>query len=309
MREKTVTVLLSSYNGEKYIREQIESILQQKCVNVNLIVRDDGSLDQTVSILKEYELQGKLTLFCGKNCGYVNSFWNLLMLAPDSEYYAFADQDDVWLKNKLLRAVEQLEKQPALPQLYCANYYIVDERLNIKKRQGRILSAEAWRPENFIITQTPALGNTMVWNHALHSKLTAHPECDWVTEHDHRMQFAAAMLGKITIDKERTILYRQHSANVSGGNFREGISVWWDIRKKLLRNRLYGDERHKHSNELRARNFLDAYRNELDENMIENLELVRDYRTSIRKTMKLLHSTVCRGMPFKVRIRVLLHRV
>lgn len=308
MFEKTVVVLLSSYNGEKFITEQIDSILEQDGVNIRLIVRDDGSTDQTINILRNYESQGRLTLVCGENCGFVSSFWKLLMNAPNSQYYAFSDQDDVWLKDKLLRAVKQMEKQPELPQLYSANYYVVDEKLN-KKRQGKTFSAESWRAENFIIAQTPALGNTMVWNRALQEKLIMHPECDWVTEHDHRMQFAAAMLGKVTIDTKRTILYRQHSANVSGGSFREGISVWWKARKKLLKNRLKGDDRHKHSNELRARNFLDCYRNELDQDMIEKLELVRDYRMSIGNTVKLLRSTVCKGTPFKVRLRVLLRRV
>lgn len=303
-----VVVLMSTYNGEKYVEEQIESIFSQKGVCVKLIVRDDGSTDRTIRILENYEALGKLQFVQGKNRGFVESFWEMVMNAPESNYYAFADQDDVWLENKLLRAVEHLREEPEIPLLYCANYYSVDEKLQ-RHTQEDIFSLEGWKPEYFILTQTPALGNTMVWNRMLMEKLKLHPECNWISEHDHRLQFAAAMIGKVIIDKERTILYRQHANNTSGGIRGGALKKWWLVKKKMLTARMFGDVENRHSCEIRAENFLKYYRSDLDEKMIENLELVVNYRNSFADTMKFLQSNMYKAMPIKIKLRVLLHRL
>lgn len=310
MEEKSeqpeVVVLMSAYNGEKYIEEQIESIFSQEGVCVKLIVRDDGSTDRTIKILEDYEALGKLQIIQGNNKGFIESFWEMVLKAPESDYYAFADQDDVWLKNKLLRAVEHLRKEPDIPTLYCANYYSVDEKLQ-KSVQEDIFSMDGWEPEYFILTQTPALGNTMVWNCSLMKKLRLHPECNWISEHDHRLQFAAAMLGKIIIDEERTILYRQHENNTSGGIKRGALLKWWRVKKKMLMARMFGDAEHRHSCEVRAQNFLKYYRSDLDKKMIENLEMVANYRNSFADTMKFLQSHMFKVMPIKIKLRVFLH--
>lgn len=85
-----VTVLMSTYNGENYLIEQINSVLNQKDVEIQLIVRDDGSGDDTISILEEYEKLGKLTLIKGNNHGYIKSFMELIKNCGNSEYYVFA---------------------------------------------------------------------------------------------------------------------------------------------------------------------------------------------------------------------------
>ena len=105
-----VSVLMSTYNGEKYIREQIESILNQKKVKVHLLIRDDGSQDSTIEIVKEYANKyPNVSVYAGKNIGIGNSFMELLRNAPEADYYAFADQDDVWLDGKLERAIELIK--------------------------------------------------------------------------------------------------------------------------------------------------------------------------------------------------------
>ncbi len=120
---KTVIILLSTYNGEKYIEEQLQSIFAQThWPNCKLFVRDDGSKDGTVSVLKKYEKQGMLALECGENIGFVRSFFWLINNAPVADYYSFADQDDVWNADKVERAVKMLEDaendDPQKPQLY-----------------------------------------------------------------------------------------------------------------------------------------------------------------------------------------------
>ena len=121
-----IAVLMSTYNGERYLREQIDSILNQKIeVCFDLIVRDDGSTDKTIEILKMYADAGKLFFSIGKNVGAARGFVNLLHENPGYDYYAFSDQDDVWNEDKLKKGITAIQdiKKPAL---YCTNCELVD---------------------------------------------------------------------------------------------------------------------------------------------------------------------------------------
>ena len=122
--KKTVTILLSTYNGEKYLEEQLQSLFNQTYwENCTLFVRDDGSKDGTIDILKKYEKENKLILNCGENIGFVKSFFWLLNNAPKADFYSFCDQDDVWFEDKIARAVSMLsEKDLNNPQLYFSDY-------------------------------------------------------------------------------------------------------------------------------------------------------------------------------------------
>jgi rhamnosyltransferase len=142
---KSVCVLLSTYNGEKYLKELLDSVLNQNCedkIKVSIFVRDDGSSDNTTNILKEYEQNGKIILFGhgGCNLGFAKSFSSLLANAPLSDYYAFCDQDDIWLPDKLISAVERLEKEDnnEIPLLYSTNLIVVDKDLNEITRDTHI---------------------------------------------------------------------------------------------------------------------------------------------------------------------------
>ena len=123
--DKKVNVLLSAYNGEKYIREQIESILAQTYPNIELIIRDDGSKDRTVEILKEYEQRYEnINVVLEKNIGVTASFFSLIEKS-NSDNIAFADQDDIWLPQKIEVAVQKLEKREK-PALYACNKVLID---------------------------------------------------------------------------------------------------------------------------------------------------------------------------------------
>lgn len=112
---KKIIVLMSTYNGELYLEEQLRSIINQKFTEdeyeVQILVRDDGSSDKTIPILEKYREKGLLDYYTGKNMGYPKSFWHLLKNADDADYYAFADCDDVWFEDKLARAVERLSRE------------------------------------------------------------------------------------------------------------------------------------------------------------------------------------------------------
>ena len=105
-----ICVLMSTYNGDKYIIEQIESILNQKKVNVELLIRDDGSTDKTLEILEEYSKKYKnLKYYSGQNLKTARSFMDLLFRAGEYEYYSFSDQDDVWDLDKLTVGISYLK--------------------------------------------------------------------------------------------------------------------------------------------------------------------------------------------------------
>mgnify|MGYP002608834447 CR=1 FL=1 len=124
-----VAVLLSTYNGSKYIKEQIDSILSQEGVNIDIYIRDDGSTDETVNIIYEYK-SNNIFLTEGKNIGVGNSFMELLYSVPEIyDYYAFADQDDVWLPNKIEELTQFLTKGDY--DVVTCNCALTDINLNI----------------------------------------------------------------------------------------------------------------------------------------------------------------------------------
>lgn len=163
-----VQILLSTYNGEKYLKEQIESILNQEEVEISILIRDDGSKDKTIDILQELATNKKISYFQGKNIGPARSFMELVNMAgKDYDYYAFADQDDIWLPNKIKSAIkmieESLKNNREVPALYISSQEVVDENLKtigIKKITGNFCF-EGEMIRNF------ATGCTMVMNNKI----------------------------------------------------------------------------------------------------------------------------------------------
>lgn len=135
---KRVAILLSAYNGAKYIRQQIESILHQTYDNITLIIRDDGSTDETVTIVKELiseNTSNKQIMILEDDSGNVGcseSFKRLVVNADGYDYYAFCDQDDYWAKDKVEKAVKKLSNCENEAALYTSAYWVCDDALNIK---------------------------------------------------------------------------------------------------------------------------------------------------------------------------------
>lgn len=127
-----VNVLISTYNGEKYIMDQVDSILSQTYPDIQIYVRDDGSTDRTVSILKTLAKKNEIVLLEGENIGFGRSFLNLLRYADEGEYWAFCDQDDIWDNDKVGRAIEKLRDMPEdEPNMYFHNFDLTDENMNV----------------------------------------------------------------------------------------------------------------------------------------------------------------------------------
>lgn len=213
-------ILLSTYNGAPYLPALLESLLAQSHKDWVLFWRDDGSKDGTVALMAAWgaahpdhfrAIEGP-----PGNQGVVGSFMALLRAAAaeDLPAIAFADQDDVWLPEKLAWALEALARVPAgQPALYCARQRLVDDGL---REIG--LSASLAGPAGFpaCLTQNIATGNTVVLNTAAIALLAAsHPPRE--TWHDwwcYLMISAAG--GRILRDERGVILYRQHGGNVVG---------------------------------------------------------------------------------------------
>lgn len=240
---RNVLVLMSTYNGEKYLREQIDSILEQCGVNVSLLVRDDGSTDKTLNILYEYQLFGKLTFYTGTNIGPQLSFMHLLQNAPECEYYAFADQDDIWLKDKLSCAVNKLKEKEERPALYFSQTQLTDENLN--KKESVIINPLLTFGESLIYKFIG--GCTMVMNNKLRISISDKlpkimPMHDiWI------YSIAMAIDAFVVFDKSRHILYRQHSNNTVGQG--QGFIYEWNLRKKRFLHQK--DERYTQAKELK----------------------------------------------------------
>jgi glycosyltransferase involved in cell wall biosynthesis len=230
-----VCVLLSTYNGERFIREQLDSVLAQEGVDVSLIIRDDGSGGQMVSLLREYSARhAQLQLHVGANLGVVPSYFELLQLAAasDAAYFAFCDQDDVWLPKKLAAAVHELERSPLVPAMYCSAVRYVDEKL---RDLGTSRTRQRSGFDNAVV-ENIAVGCTTVFNRAaLDLVLSAPPRRALM--HDWWMYLTVSSFGRVHFDPEPRILYRQHGNNVVGGTSSFGKMMIVRLRRFRLRGK------------------------------------------------------------------------
>ena len=212
-----VQILLSTYNGEKYIEEQIESLLKQDYPNMNILIRDDGSKDSTISIVESYQQKhSQLKLIKGKNVGVISSFFELVLQADsDSDYFAFCDQDDYWKSSKIPRAICLLEKEDSsIPLLYFSKLDLVDDQLQFLKHSQ--IPPRGMGLENALI-QNIATGCTIVFNRAMLELFKSKvPDVKNVTMHDAWFYLLATAFGKTVYDEESHLLYRQHSSNTLG---------------------------------------------------------------------------------------------
>lgn len=210
-----VKILLSSYNGEKYLKEQIDSLIAQKCsAKIEILVRDDGSKDSTDQILDRYQQNGDLIWYKGENLGCGRSFWDLILNSGDADYYAFCDQDDYWQKDKIEKAVLLLEKEnKEKPLLYTGNYIAVDKELKpIKGININTKIKNTTFGDSLIRSLSP--GCTFVFNKKACEILRQYS--GEIDIHDWMAYKIIAGFGKVIYDANPYMLYRQHGHNVIG---------------------------------------------------------------------------------------------
>ena len=215
-----VAVLMSTYNGEKYLSEQIDSILSQKDVNIHLYIRDDGSYDNTINIIldckKKYD---NITLYKENNIGVGNSFMELLYKVPDTyDYYAFSDQDDIWLDNKVINAIKLLNISNK--KLYASNQTLIDKYCNIIKNRYKHDIKLHFKPIE-ILFSNDLPGCTMVFDNDFYHILInkehrPNKEILEIRIHDVWVAIVASLFDEIIYDNNSYIFYRQHEDNVVG---------------------------------------------------------------------------------------------
>ena len=257
---KKVQILMSTYNGEKYVDEQINSLLQQDHTNLEILIRDDGSKDSTVSILEKYNREyPNINLIIGENKGVISSFFELAMKASkEADYFAFCDQDDYWKPQKISRAVNLLDKEaPETPLLYFSRLDIADEHLNILKQSP--IPPRGASIENALI-QNIATGCTIVFNKKLLDTFKSQlPNVNQVTMHDSWFYLLATALGKIVYDDQSQILYRQHSSNVLGMANNK-------VKSAMIRYRNFKKEGQRKPYTIQAQEFFRLYKDQLKDN-------------------------------------------
>ena len=216
-----VAILLCTYNGARFLAEQLDSLESQTHQNWIIFASDDGSSDQTLEILQQYQAKwpiGKLTIRSGPQKGFCQNF---LILACDPEikadYYAFCDQDDVWLPPKLSVALEKIAvNQEALTSyVYCGRTRYVDDQLKPCGISPLFVFPRTFRNA---LVQSIAGGNTMVFNQVAKSLIEQAGPLD-VASHDWWIyQLVTGVEGNVFYDPVPQVLYRQHAYALVGGN-------------------------------------------------------------------------------------------
>ena len=216
-----MAILLCTYQAQRFLAEQLQSIHAQSRSSWKLWVSDDGSTDQTLQILQDHLSRWgaeRLHLKLGPCKGSTANFLSLACLPEiDAEHFAFCDQDDLWHPDKLARAVQWLQTVPAdIPALYCSRTVLVDEH---NQTIGHSHLFE--RPPGFrnALVQSIAGGNTMVFNRAARELLRmAGPAVEAITHDWWAYMLVTGCGGRVHYDPEPTVRYRQHGQNQFGSN-------------------------------------------------------------------------------------------
>lgn len=269
MDNPNIQILLSTYNGEKYLEEQLDSLLAQENVSIQILIRDDGSKDNTVFILHKYasEYPSKISVTTGSNLGVKQSFYELLSMASSEyDYYAFCDQDDVWLSNKLSNAIYKLQEIRNEPGMYCSSTQMVNEQLEPIKvwptQPSKKLSLY-----NSLIENT-CVGCTIVLNPEAMKLIKQNPPeiIDNMIMHDWWMYLAISALGKVVFDTNPGILYRQHQNNVLGGASESFLMKWINRAKRFWKGKNH------YILSIQAQEFLKVFYEQLNEQQKDEIE-------------------------------------
>lgn len=284
MRIGKVAVLLSTYNGEKYIEDFLSGLRVQEWKEITLVVRDDGSSDNTLQIIrKACDFFKVKVLPSDGNLGSAKSFFSLLNEAGDDfDYYAFADQDDYWLPDKISRAVKTIETvSQDNPALYCSGVEYVDEHLNHLKWYtvpNKIGFGNA-------LVENVATGCTIVLNKTARQLILSKLP-DNCLMHDWWFYLVISCFGTILWDDYSGIKYRQHQNNTVGA----ATTFFGDMQRRLRRF-FKKDKNGLFSLSAQAATFYKLFSHELPDDKKHILKLIIDGKSSFFRRILLMFST------------------
>lgn len=220
----TIAVILATYNGEKYLKQQIDSILNQTYQNIKIYIGDDDSNDSTIDIIKAYKslYPDKIKYYQNAtNMGFVKNFEKLLQIAKE-DYIAFSDQDDIWLPCKLeeqINKIKEIEKKSNLPIMCHSDLTMMDENQNVICKSFFSFKKYKLKPEKdlgHILGPCGVMGNTMMINRALKDIILPFPE--GIDFHDYYIAAICELFGERVTFYKSLVLYRIHQDNVSNSS-------------------------------------------------------------------------------------------
>ena len=274
-----VAVLMSTYNGEKYIQEQLDSLMNQKDVELKIYIRDDESKDNTVKIIESNYDKLNIKLYKGKNVGPAKSFMELIKKCDkDFDYYAFCDQDDYWKEDKIISAINIMKKsgENNIPKVYYSNVDIVDKNLNFMNKG---LINEFNTTNTMYMIKNPCIGCTEIFNKALMEKLKF-SENNIIMHDWWILKSCVCLNGIICKDDNSYIKYRQHENNVVGG--KKVRNIFKDFNRYLKSFELITSE---------ANDLLELYNSSLSEENKANLTEIANFgKMRLYKKLKTLMS-------------------
>ena len=272
-----IGILLASYNGEKYISEQLDSLFRQSVQDFVVVVGDDGSTDGTMGLLKRYAVKFPGRILVVHNTLQQGAKYNFLSLMKTYkfDYVMLCDQDDVWLDTKIERTMQVMKELEAeygtmTPLLVHTDLRVVDELLHTVTNSFRLMENLRYDHTflNNQIIQNTLTGCTAMYNRALAELIIQTP--NFFIVHDWWLMLIASAFGKIHPLNEVTILYRQHSKNEIGAKDVKSLSY-------MAKRFIFGSENIKkvlNETYVQAQSFLDMYRNLLSP---EQITFLNDY--------------------------------
>lgn len=268
---KKVAICMATYNGERFIENQINSIISQTYQNWNLYIRDDGSQDKTKDIIHTFA-KNNSNIFIVENDNFFNepssasNFLSILRSIDlhEFDYFMFSDQDDIWHVNKIELMVSKInatENNQGVPCLIHSDLKVVDEDLNVLSES--FFNYRALNPNinslNRLLIQNNITGCTMIFNKKLIYYLNFLTPNSKIAMHDWWISLVAASFGNIDYVENATIDYRQHSSNVVGATNVRTLS--------FIVTRLVGKNKVKATIQMaieQAESFLNIYEDELN---------------------------------------------
>lgn len=273
---------------------------------INLLIRDDGSSDNTIEIIKNHPRYktGEIEVIQGENVGPQKSFLKLIKcVSSDYDYYFFSDQDDIWNRDKIETSIDKLNITDE-PEIYCSNYCLTDKDLNIINPRGIGATPDFSPIRCLLYNEIP--GCCMALNRSLMYYLKE-INIDNVMMHDSMALFLASYIGKIIYDETPRIKHRIHDANVVGTGHKKIEPCNWikEKSKLLLKGESYD------ISEL-AEEVLKVGKNLGKDFYLNDLILLRDYKKKFSKTIELLSHEDTKGKLFdrtvmSIRCKIFFH--
>jgi glycosyltransferase involved in cell wall biosynthesis len=278
-----VDIAMATYNGEKYLKEQIDSIIAQTFTDWRLFVRDDASTDNTLNIIREYAYKDSRINLIEDDLGNLNVSRNFeqALLNCDAPYLMFADQDDVWFENKIevsISFIKKVEKKDT-PVLAFSNSILTNNSLDIKLENNYELKGEPTLA-NFLFTNSGYQGSAMIFNNILKEKIL--PFFSNSPVHDYHVSIAALLFGEVYHICTPLMLYRRHNSSTTQKNITLKERLVWLFKNKSI---IYDEKMLSYLKE-----FILYHEKKImkkDKNLINDYFQILDKKTSLIKKIKL----------------------